>query len=77
MINHTSRSTVLLVDDVAENIDILNAVLSPYYRTRVALDGEKALKICASSSPPDLVLLDVMMAGHGRLSGLRETQGQS
>ena len=58
-----SRSTVLLVDDVAENIDILNAVLAPHYRTRVALDGERALKICASSSPPDLVLLDIMMPG--------------
>jgi putative two-component system response regulator len=58
-----SRSTVLLVDDVAENIDILNAVLSPYYRTRVALDGEKALSICSSANPPDLILLDIMMPG--------------
>ena len=63
MINQTSRSTVLLVDDVAENIDILNAILSPHYRTRVALDGENALKICNSPNPPDLILLDIMMPG--------------
>lgn len=63
MITQASRSTVLLVDDVAENIDILNAILSPHYRTRVALDGEKALKICNSTNPPDLVLLDIMMPG--------------
>ena len=56
-------STILLVDDVADNLDILNAVLSPHYRTRIALSGEKALKIALSASPPDLILLDVMMPG--------------
>lgn len=56
-------STILLVDDVADNLDILNEVLSPHYRTRVALSGEKALKIALSASPPDLILLDVMMPG--------------
>lgn len=56
-------STLLLVDDVADNIDILNEVLSPYYRTRVALNGEKALKIAGSANPPDLILLDIMMPG--------------
>jgi putative two-component system response regulator len=57
------QSTILLVDDVADNIDILSAVLSPYYRTRVALNGEKALDIANSTNPPDLILLDVMMPG--------------
>lgn len=56
-------STLLLVDDVADNIDILNEVLSPHYRTRVALNGEKALKIACSANPPDLILLDIMMPG--------------
>ena len=58
-----SQSTVLLVDDVADNIDILNQVLSPHYRTRIALNGEKALKIAGSANPPDLILLDIMMPG--------------
>lgn len=58
-----SQNTILLVDDVADNIDILNAVLSPYYRTRVALNGEKALQIARSANPPDLILLDIMMPG--------------
>ena len=57
------QSTILLVDDVADNIDILNEVLSPHYRTRVALNGEKALKIAFSATPPDLILLDIMMPG--------------
>ena len=65
--NETSQTphahTVLLVDDVADNIDILNEVLRPFYRTRIALNGEKALAIVHSATPPDLILLDVMMPG--------------
>jgi len=56
-------STILLVDDVPDNIDILNQVLSPHYRTRVAINGERALKIALGAEPPDLILLDVMMPG--------------
>ncbi len=63
MSQETLQRTILLVDDVADNIDILNEVLSPYYRTRVALSGEKALKIAFSATPPDLILLDIMMPG--------------
>ncbi len=59
----STQSTILLVDDVADNIDILNAILSPHYRTRVALNGEKALRIAGSANPPDLILLDIMMPG--------------
>ena len=63
MSTDSSPSTILLVDDMADNIDILNAVLSPFYRIRIALSGEKALSIAASANPPDLILLDVMMPG--------------
>ena len=56
------RHTILLVDDVAENLDILNGILRPYYHTRVALNGDKALSI-AHNHPPDLILLDIMMPG--------------
>ena len=59
----STQSTILLVDDVADNIDILNAILLPHYRTRVALNGEKALRIAGSANPPDLILLDIMMPG--------------
>ena len=55
--------SILLVDDVADNIDILHEVLRPYYHTRVALNGEKALAIATSAAQPDLILLDVMMPG--------------
>ncbi|TXI99874.1 MAG: two-component system response regulator [Aquabacterium sp.] len=66
-----AQATILLVDDIAENIDILNNFLTPHYHTKVALNGEKALKIASSANPPDLILLDVMMPG---LSGYEVCQ---
>ena len=33
------------------------------YKIKVALNGEKALKIAGSDNPPDIILLDIMMPG--------------
>jgi putative two-component system response regulator len=52
-----------VVDNAPENIDVLTEVLRPYYRTKVALNGERALKIAFGEHKPDLILLDVMMPG--------------
>jgi putative two-component system response regulator len=57
------KQTILVVDDTPENIDLLTEVLNPYYRTRIAINGDKALKIAFSNTPPDLILLDIMMPG--------------
>jgi len=54
--------TVLIVDDTAENLTVMNGLLKDLYRTKVANSGERALKI-AAEAPPDLVLLDIMMPG--------------
>ncbi len=59
----TAQPTILVVDNAPENIDVLTEVLSPYYRTKVALNGERALKIAMGEHKPDLILLDVMMPG--------------
>ncbi len=56
------QQTILIVDDTPENIDVLRGILSERYKIKAAVDGEKALRICAKS-PPDLILLDVMMPG--------------
>lgn len=53
--------TILIVDDTPVNIDILNNILHDTYNVKVANNGERALKIANSDSPPDLILLDVMM----------------
>ena len=55
------NARILIVDDVSTNIDILREVLKHHYKLSVALNGKQALKIATSSSPPDLILLDIMM----------------
>ncbi|MFP4357009.1 MAG: response regulator [Puniceicoccaceae bacterium] len=57
------KPVVLLVDDKARNLQLLgNALLKNGYDVALADSGAEALEIIAES-PPDLVLLDVMMPG--------------
>ncbi|AHF04258.1 transcriptional regulator [Marichromatium purpuratum 984] len=56
-----TRSTILLVDDSPENLVVLSELLQPEFRVRVAISGEKALRVVSRAPLPDLVLLDVMM----------------
>ena len=53
------RQTVLLVDDSPINLAMLSDILKGDYRIKVANNGHKALELAAT--PPDLILLDVMM----------------
>ncbi|OGS98746.1 MAG: hybrid sensor histidine kinase/response regulator [Gallionellales bacterium RIFCSPLOWO2_12_FULL_59_22] len=57
------RQTILIVDDAADNLLLLSQLFKDEYRVRVANTGEKALDICQSHDPPDLLLLDIMMPG--------------
>src|SRR5512142_127860 len=53
---------VLLVDDAKANLDILVEGLKSEHKLSLALNGETALQI-AARTPPDLVLLDIVMPG--------------
>jgi len=55
-------SRVLIVDDVKTNVDMLVAALRDDFKLSVALDGEAALR-AVEKTPPDLVLLDIVMPG--------------
>lgn len=55
------RPTLLVVDDVPDNLTLIAGLFMQDYRVRVAQDGRTALSICTSQTPPDLLLLDVMM----------------
>jgi putative two-component system response regulator len=55
------KPTILVVDDTPDNLTLVSNLLKKDYRVRVAINGEKALKIAFSETPPDLILLDVMM----------------
>src|SRR5262245_39630657 len=57
-----SECRVLLVDDAKANLDILVEGLKSEHKLSLALNGEMALQ-AAKRSPPDLVLLDIMMPG--------------
>jgi hypothetical protein len=56
------RCTVLIVDDVPTNIEVLAGALKDEYAIKVAINGRKALDI-AAAFPVDLILLDIMMPG--------------
>lgn len=57
------RPSILIVDDSPDNLLILSHLFMEEYLVRIAHTGEKALGICQSNDPPDLVLLDIMMPG--------------
>ena len=53
---------ILIVDDVADNVEILVNALRGEHKLSVARDGQSALRL-VETNPPDLVLLDIMMPG--------------
>ncbi len=57
------RSSILVVDDVAENLFLMFGLLKASYLVRGANSGEQALKVLRSEALPDLMLVDVMMPG--------------
>lgn len=52
---------VLIVDDVADNIEIIRGIIKDKYNVKAAINAKIAMKICLSDTPPDLILLDIMM----------------
>lgn len=56
-------ASLLLVDDVPENIHELLEALKDDYRIMVANSGAKAMELVQGPTPPDLVLLDIVMPG--------------
>ncbi|HQG27933.1 MAG TPA: response regulator, partial [Candidatus Ozemobacteraceae bacterium] len=58
-----NKKTILIVDDIPDNIEVLRGTLFPQYRIKAATSGAKALAIASGDEPPDLILLDIMMPG--------------
>lgn len=56
------KSSILIVDDIIANIDVLKAILMEDYNLKAATKGIVALKI-AEKFLPDIILLDIMMPG--------------
>ncbi len=63
ILDFTKKETILVVDDTPDNVSLMSGLLKDLYKVKAANNGEKALKIARSESPPDLILLDIMMPG--------------
>lgn len=55
-----SRPRILIVDDLPANLLTLGAALTADFELQIATSGSQGLAL-ASTQPPDLILLDVMM----------------
>lgn len=55
------KAVVLIVDDIASNVQALAGVLKDDYNIKVAVNGIRALELVKQKPYPDLVLLDVNM----------------
>ncbi len=57
------RDKILIVDDIPDNLDLLANSLGDEFDFIFATNGAEAIELALGNSPPDLVLLDIMMPG--------------
>ncbi|RCU50945.1 MULTISPECIES: response regulator [Corallincola] len=70
-----AQPTILVVDDTPDNLMLISGLLKDTYRLLLVKDGAKAIEITQSDTPPDLVLLDIMMpkiSGYDVLRAMRQ-----
>ncbi len=70
MTREGARQLVLVVDDAQDIHDIVEARLSPEFEVRHAYRGAEAIRM-ARAERPDVLLLDLDLAGHSGLDVLR------
>ncbi|GAB1476835.1 diguanylate cyclase [Bacillota bacterium] len=58
-----ARKKILLVDDSVLNLMLLTEALSDEYEVITAVNGKEAIALAESDSPPDIILLDIIMPG--------------
>lgn len=68
----STRASILVVDDTADNLSLMSELLKDLYKVKVANSGEKALKYVQGDSKPDLILLDIVMPGLSGYDVIRE-----
>ena len=62
-LDFVQKKSILVVDDTPDNLSLMAGLLKNDYRVKLANSGEKALAAVRGPSPPDLILLDIMMPG--------------
>jgi DNA-binding response OmpR family regulator len=68
---HDARPRALVVDDEQPLRELIVVTLGDAFECEEAADGDSALEMMRES-PPDLVLLDMMMPGRSGLDVLKE-----
>ena len=61
MIESEPRDVVLALAATAENLALISEVLRGEFKVKVAPGGARGLQLAQASTPPDLILLDIMM----------------
>ncbi|WP_417913362.1 response regulator [Candidatus Electronema sp. TJ] len=57
------KYTLLIVDDIVDNLMLLGEAMLPVYKIKVATSGAQGLELAMQEPMPDLILLDIMMPG--------------
>ena len=65
---------ILVVDDMPDNLFLMNGLFEDRYEIVQASSGREALEAIMSASPPDLILLDIMMPDMDGYEVLRRTR---
>ncbi|MBS0463965.1 MAG: response regulator, partial [Proteobacteria bacterium] len=76
MIDTDSQAVVLVIDDTAENLTLVSEVLRGEFKVKVAPSGARGLQL-AQASPPDLILLDIMMPEMDGYSVMEQLQADT
>jgi putative two-component system response regulator len=58
---YIEKPTVLVVDDAPDSLTQMSMLLKDKYKVKIANNGERALKVALTGTPPDIILLDIMM----------------
>lgn len=67
---------ILAIDDTPANLALLGMALASEYSLQIATSGERGLDL-ALESPPDLILLDIMMPGMDGYETCRRIKAQA
>src|SRR5258706_5619875 len=59
----STKARILVVDDTPDNLYLMSALLEDTYEVATAESGVQALEMVHSATPPELILLDIMMPG--------------
>lgn len=55
------KFTILVVDDTPDNLALMSELLCDQYQLKIANSGARGLTLSTTGTPPDLILLDIMM----------------